>query len=82
LESERRAARSAMAPSSTELRESDMSEPPHADRGDPPPAPPRAPDAGDCCESGCEPCIYDLYWDAVARYEAALEAWKQRQGAG
>src|SRR4029079_8892064 len=44
---------SAIAPSSTELQESHMSEPPHADRGDPPPAPPRAPEAGECCESGC-----------------------------
>jgi hypothetical protein len=44
-----------------------------------PPEPPRAPEPGECCQSGCEPCVYDLYWSAVERYEAALEAWKKRR---
>ena len=41
------------------------------------PVPPRAPEAGDCCQSGCERCVYDLYWDALTRYEARLEAWER-----
>ena len=45
---------------------------------DPPPQPPREPDPLECCRSGCEPCIYDLYWEAYDRYEAALEAWEKR----
>ncbi|HUP94788.1 MAG TPA: oxidoreductase-like domain-containing protein [Burkholderiales bacterium] len=46
---------------------------------DPPPQPPREPEPGECCQSGCEPCVYDIYWDAYARYEAALLAWQTRQ---
>jgi Oxidoreductase-like protein, N-terminal len=45
------------------------------------PVPPREPDAIECCGSGCAPCVYDLYWEAVARYEADLEAWQTRHGA-
>ena len=45
---------------------------------DPRPEPPREPEAGDCCQSGCEPCIYDLYWDALERYERALRDWTLR----
>jgi hypothetical protein len=49
---------------------------------DPPPVPPPEPDAGACCQSGCDPCVYDLYWQAVDRYEQALAAWKKRQAGG
>ena len=45
---------------------------------DPEPAPPREPEAIECCGSGCVPCVYDLYWDAVARYEDDLDAWQKR----
>jgi hypothetical protein len=45
---------------------------------DPRPLPPRAPEPGECCQSGCEPCIYDMYWDAIERYEQALQAWEAR----
>jgi len=55
-----------------------MNEPQDAGRADPPPESPRAPEAGECCQSGCEPCVYDLYWEALDRYEVALEAWKKR----
>ena len=48
---------------------------------DPAPEPPRAPQSEDCCQSGCERCVYDLYWNALERYETALEAWKKRQRA-
>jgi len=47
---------------------------------DPEPAPPREPEAIECCGSGCVPCVYDLYWEAVASYEAELEAWQARNG--
>ena len=46
---------------------------------DPKPEPPRAPEQWECCQSGCDPCVYDLYWQAVDRYEAALRAWEARQ---
>jgi hypothetical protein len=26
----------------------------------------------DCCRSGCTPCVFDLYADALERYEAWL----------
>ncbi len=48
---------------------------------DPKPVPPSADDYGGCCDSGCTPCVYDLYWDALARYEAALVAWESRRAA-
>ena len=47
---------------------------------DPPPVPPAEPEAGACCQSGCDPCVYDLYWQAVDRYEQALAAWQARHG--
>ena len=47
---------------------------------DPQPLPPREPDAIECCGSGCAPCVYDVYWEAVACYEAELEAWRARHG--
>jgi hypothetical protein len=53
-----------------------MTEP---EASDPAPEPPRAPEPEECCRSGCESCVYDLYWSAVERYEAALEAWKKRR---
>jgi hypothetical protein len=45
---------------------------------------PVAPDPDDysgCCDSGCTPCIYDRYWEAVARYEVALAEWTSRHAA-
>ena len=32
----------------------------------------------DCCHSSCDPCIFDLYEDALERYEADLKAWEER----
>ncbi|MCC8394793.1 oxidoreductase-like domain-containing protein [Paraburkholderia sp. MMS20-SJTR3] len=51
--------------------------PPNED--DPPPQPPVQPELEDCCHSGCTPCVFDLYDDALARYRSALAAWEQRQ---
>jgi hypothetical protein len=50
------------------------------DRGeDPKPEPPRAPEQWECCQSGCDPCVYDTYWEAVERYERALSEWESRK---
>jgi hypothetical protein len=40
--------------------------------------PPVRPDNDECCASGCDPCIFDLYDDAVLRYQAELRAWEER----
>ena len=45
----------------------------------PRPEPPVAPEAWECCQSGCDPCVYDRYWDAVARYEQALAEWERQR---
>jgi hypothetical protein len=46
---------------------------------DPPPTPPVEPDAADCCGEGCARCVFDIYEEALARYDAALAAWRARQ---
>ena len=43
------------------------------------PQPPEAPESWACCQSGCDPCIYDIYWQALERYEQALREWAGRQ---
>ncbi|WP_370635887.1 oxidoreductase-like domain-containing protein [Paralcaligenes sp. KSB-10] len=53
-----------------------MREPPN--REDPKPTPPTRPDNDECCHSSCEPCIFDLYEDALDRYRAQLSAWIER----
>jgi hypothetical protein len=45
---------------------------------DPPPIPPEKPLASDCCESGCDRCVFDIYADELAHYEAELAAWRER----
>ncbi|MBS7457952.1 oxidoreductase-like protein [Coralloluteibacterium stylophorae] len=45
---------------------------------DPRPEPPEQPLPSDCCESGCDPCIFDLHAEALAEYRAALAAWRAR----
>lgn len=49
---------------------------------DPRPEPPEAPGPNECCESGCVPCVYDLYAEAMQEYREALAAWEQRQAGG
>ena len=57
-----------------------MSEPQQTSRqADPRPEPPREPEAWECCQSGCDPCVFDRYWEALERYERALHEWNLRQ---
>jgi hypothetical protein len=46
---------------------------------DPPPLQPRRPEPQECCDSGCDPCVFDLYAQAMEEYEAALAAWERRR---
>jgi hypothetical protein len=45
---------------------------------DPPPVAPEAPLPSDCCDSGCDPCVHDLYTEALTRYRLLLAAWRAR----
>jgi hypothetical protein len=45
---------------------------------DPRPQPPVQPSLEDCCLSGCNPCVFDLYEQALERYELALAGWLAR----
>ena len=36
------------------------------------PRPPNKPEPFECCQRGCSPCIFDYYWDALGRWEAAV----------
>ncbi|MES2016392.1 MAG: oxidoreductase-like domain-containing protein [Pseudomonadota bacterium] len=49
------------------------------EQADPAPIPPTRPALEDCCRSGCTPCVFDLYEDAMDRYRAELKAWQSRQ---
>ncbi len=42
------------------------------------PLPPREPALEECCQRGCEPCVFDLYYEAMERYPAALQAALKR----
>jgi hypothetical protein len=46
---------------------------------DPRPTPPERPDDSECCRSGCDPCIFDLYQQALEEYREKLKAWEARQ---
>jgi len=48
---------------------------------DPRPQPPPRPADDECCHSGCTPCVFDLYEDALDRYREALAAWEARDAA-
>ena len=48
---------------------------------DPRPFPPREPEPEECCGSGCDPCVWDRYGDALDAYRAALKAWEARERA-
>ncbi len=36
------------------------------------------PELEDCCNSGCTPCIFDIYEDALERYRTELREWETR----
>ena len=36
------------------------------------PPPPNKPEDYSCCHRGCSPCIFDYYWDALARWEQSV----------
>ncbi|HUM94425.1 MAG TPA: oxidoreductase-like domain-containing protein [Candidatus Competibacter sp.] len=44
----------------------------------PPPIPPKPPVEGECCERGCERCMWVYYREALQRYETALAEWRRR----
>jgi len=48
------------------------------DDADPRPQPPEKPLPGDCCETGCDPCVFEQYAEEVEAHEKALAAWKAR----
>ena len=52
------------------------------DAPDAKPVPPNPEDYAGCCDSGCSPCVYDLYWEAQDKYEAALAEWQTRHPQG
>lgn len=45
---------------------------------DPKPQPPEKPLPGDCCDSGCERCVLDVYADLLQDYRVRLAAWRRR----
>ncbi|OZI71104.1 oxidoreductase-like domain-containing protein [Bordetella genomosp. 12] len=48
------------------------------DADDPRPQPPEAPGPNECCQSGCIPCVYDFYSEAMDTYREDLKAWLAR----
>jgi hypothetical protein len=46
---------------------------------DPRPLPPRRPRLEECCDRGCDPCVFDVYDAALDRYRSELRAWEARQ---
>ena len=53
----------------------------HPVTDDPRPVPPERPGDNECCQSGCDPCIFDFYADEMDRYRQELKAWEARQAA-
>ena len=49
---------------------------------DPMPLPPDKPDPGDCCGGGCVRCVFDVYEEALERYQSELSDWRARRPAG
>ncbi|WP_211222882.1 oxidoreductase-like domain-containing protein [Paludibacterium yongneupense] len=43
-----------------------------------PPRRPQAPGDNECCGSGCDPCVWDLYREEVDRYAVEFEQWRSR----
>lgn len=45
---------------------------------DPKPHPPQKPGAAECCEAGCDRCVFDVYADELEQYRVALARWQAR----
>ncbi|MDN0076060.1 oxidoreductase-like domain-containing protein [Crenobacter sp. SG2303] len=56
------------------------SKPVDDDPFDPEPEAPEPPADGACCDSGCDPCVWDIYREQMDEYRAKLAAWKARNG--
>eukprot|EP00357_Protocruzia_adherens_P035372 CAMPEP_0115011980 /NCGR_PEP_ID=MMETSP0216-20121206/24415_1 /TAXON_ID=223996 /ORGANISM="Protocruzia adherens, Strain Boccale" /LENGTH=125 /DNA_ID=CAMNT_0002380851 /DNA_START=125 /DNA_END=502 /DNA_ORIENTATION=- len=41
---------------------------------------PIEPGEDECCGTGCYPCVFDLYYDRLSKYEEQLESWKLEYG--
>lgn len=59
----------------------DFRQPIPALTNDPKPEPPEKPLPTDCCDSGCQVCVMDVYADDYAAYREALANWQARQQA-
>lgn len=46
--------------------------------GDPRPVPPVRPAPAECCEAGCDRCVFDVYAEELEAFRAALAAWLVR----
>ncbi len=55
-----------------------MSKTLHTIDSDPRPLPPEAPLPGDCCDSGCDPCVNDTYSEELQYYRDQLAKWLER----
>ncbi|PWF22945.1 oxidoreductase-like domain-containing protein [Corticimicrobacter populi] len=56
-----------------------MTEPLPADiLADPPPQRPEPPGPNECCQSGCDPCVLDLYAEELQQYRETLRQWQAR----
>jgi hypothetical protein len=40
------------------------------------PQPPREPAPGECCGTGCIPCVMDIYQEEMDQYCKDLAAWE------
>lgn len=45
---------------------------------DPRPVPPEPPLPGECCDSGCDPCVLDTYAEELRYYREQLARWLER----
>ncbi len=46
---------------------------------DPEPLPPEPPGDNECCESGCERCVWTVHAEAMDAWRAAHAEWKLRE---
>jgi hypothetical protein len=45
-----------------------------------PPEPPVRPDPSECCNSGCNPCVFDAYEEALDEYRREMAEWERQSG--